>query len=192
MDVSLDPDKGSFCTVGPHFFTFGEPGPLKVNIGQLSKEELAQLMYNLKRGVLVADDKKELDLLVQPNYSTPQEVPIQEATVLPPVGEDAIEEDLKVLRELLSGNVNTVMRTAGDFRPARLRKLLELEEGGKARKGLISFLKSFVDSHVDSVRKAIGSKDLEPIDVLELRKLSTQLTDIVESEQEIVLLEKAK
>lgn len=186
MNVTLDPDKSAFCTIGKLAWTFGEPGPHSVDVSKLSEAEARQLLYNIKRGVLKTDDSSELEQLLdvapRPNYTTPNEVPLRK----PPKIEDALEEDVKELKKILASTVATIKKESQKLRPGRLRKLLALEEEGKARKSVLSFLSELVASHTQSVTSAIGSIDLISQDRLKINELSTQLTDIVESEVEEV------
>lgn len=186
MQVTLNPDKAAFCTIGATSWTFGEPGPHDVDLTKLSVQEANQLLYNLRRGVLSADDfselEKMLDLAPSPQYATPREVPIKE----PPKIEDALEEDKKELKKILSGNAASVKKIAQTLRPGRLRKLLELEREGKKRKGVVSFLSELIESHTKSVTANLGIDDMQAQDMVKVNELSTQLTDIVESEVEEV------
>jgi hypothetical protein len=195
MQVTLDPDRGAFCFIGQHAFTFGEPGPKEIDIEDLSPEEKKQLLYNLRRGVLIADDPDIVNRLAEPsNYATPDERPIErdkpiQITSLSP--QEAIEKDLEELKTLLKGKVATIKRQASDLRPARARKLLELERSGKSRKSVISFLEKLTSNHASMVTEKI-SEELVPKDRVQVTQLSTQLTDIVESEEEEVTINPAQ
>ncbi len=195
MQITLNLDRGSFCFIGQHAFTYGEPGPKEIDIETLSDEERKQLLYNIKRGTLIIDDDSVLSQLAESNAAaisqeSPriQQRPVQVQDLSP---EEAIEKDLEELKTLLKDEVATVKKEATSLRPARARKLLELERDGKARKSVVSFLEKLIDSHA-SIVTAKFAEELEIEDRVKTSQLSTQLTDIVESEEEQVTINPAQ
>jgi hypothetical protein len=186
MKLSLNVDKSAFCTIGQLAFTYGEPGPVDIDPTQLSEAEARQVVFNVKRGVLLADDLSPLESLLDMQPQAPQQQEQKVVRVQPPTIDEAIERDNKELKKLLSKNASTVKKEAAQMRPARLRRLLGLEEEGKNRKGVVSFINELLKGHTDTVAKSIGLDDLQAQDMVKVTELSTQLTDIVESEMEEV------
>lgn len=194
MEIALkNKEKVSMCMIGKHYFTYDEPGPKDIDLDSLSQSELNQLIYNARRGVLaVGDPKKLLEYTKQTpaaakSYSTPQERPIKQEPVQ---AEDAIEEDLKPLRELLRGSVNAIKRKVGTLTPGRVRKLLELEIQGKNRKGLKTHLNELLAKHAETVMGQVGDEDIGDKITAQgvAATTSPQVTDVVESEVEQVVM----
>lgn len=194
MQIALrDRERVSMCIIGPHTFTYDEPGPKDIDLESLSQQELNQLVYNARRGVLAVGDPDELLRLASKapataqSYSTPHEQPIPKEPVQ---GEDVIEEDLKELRELLRGSVSSVKRGVQGLTPGRVRKLLELELEGKNRKSLKTHLNEVLAKHAESVVGQVGDEDTgDKITAVGVANSTSPLvTDIVESEIEQVVL----
>ena len=192
MIFELNSEKSPFCTIGPFSFSFAETVH-EIDVDQLPDQYKQQLLYNVNRGVLETDDKKGLKALaqaMQPVTPIPQEqIPIKMGAVTKMAKSltvDPIKADLKPLRALLRQGVASVKKIACDLSPGRLRKLLELEMSLKKRKGVISFLEKLLDKHELSVTAAIGSGDDIIFNQLDPHSRSTQVSDIVESDVEVV------
>ena len=197
MRFELNIEKSPFCTVGPYSFTFGQEEH-EIDVDQLPDPLKRQLLYNINRGVLLSNDENGLAALagaMQPVTPVPQEqVPIQYQKVAEAVRvpvKDPIQEDLKPLRALLRKTVATVKKESASYSVGKLRKLLELEKDGKNRKSVISFLKEYLEKHELSVVARVGPPDdddsYKTLDRLSIDpRRSTQVSDIVESEEEQV------
>lgn len=186
MKIELNTEKSSFCIIGSYSFTFGQT-EYDVDPETLSPDLRKQFIYNLRRGVLLTKEAGALERLLEDEVQIEAPAtPAQQPQVLQPILSDSqrIEEDLKQLRKTLAGNIASVKAEAVNFRVARLRKLLELEKEGKARKSLISFLSELLDQHSSSVLSAVGSEDIGDSHQVDPQATSTQITDIVESEGE--------
>ena len=73
--------------------------------------------------------------------------------------------------------------------PSHDRRPLELEQEGKNRKKLLEFFSKRLEQHTEQVAEAKGTGgDLEAQERIQAETLSTQLTDIVESDEEQVVL----
>jgi hypothetical protein len=144
-----------------------------------------QLIYNVRRGILEAEDKEVLFKKGEQlpasskRMATPSERPVTEPAK-EFKSEEAIEEDLKGLRKLLKGPVASIQRKATDLRGGQIRKLLELEKVGKARVSLTVFLEELISKYSDAVTKAVGQEDLQAT-LPQVGNLS-QVSDVVESE----------
>ena len=184
MKFTLNTDQTIIYVAGRYQFTMGE-STHDIDPNHMTAEEKAQLLYGIKTNVILADSEvvSVLQPEDKPQYTTPQEVPV----VIPQKSiEDTLQEDLKELRAILEGNTASVKKKSALMRVGRLRKLLELESEGKKRKGVISFLNEVIEHHTGSVIEAVsdGSEDMQPQDVIQIKTLSTQLEDLVESEEE--------
>lgn len=189
MKVELNTDKSPFCTIGQYSFTYAEPAH-DIELESLSDELKKQLMYNLRREVLFTEEKEKIQEIVEsapaPRFVTPAEVPLVKPEIQQT--DDPVEEDLKSLRALLKGSVATIKRESKDFRVARLRKLRSLEEAGKNRKSLVTFLQEQLIQHQASVASVVAGPDIVGMHALDPQGLSTQVGDIVESEGEELVL----
>lgn len=190
MLVKLNEEKAPFCQIGSYYLTFGEPGPHDIDVDSLTEEQKKQLAYNVKRGVLETDEDVN-DLLDTPvQYSTPEERPIQKVQpIQAKTPDEIIADDIKELRALLRRKIPEVKKVAQDMRPARLKRLLELERETKARKGIMIFLNDLLALHESTVAARVGQDDVGGKHQIDLHAVSTQVSDIVESEEEEVTIE---
>ena len=189
MKVQLNTDKSPFLHVGPYSFTYETP-EYEVVVNELPEELKKQILYNLRRGVLKTEDKEEIKNLmdVQPDTPVPANViPIRPADVAESM-EDTIDKNRKMLKKILLGTIPSVKKEAALLRLGNLRNLKELEEEGKNRKKLVDFFDKRLDAHKTEVAEAKGTDDMNPGDRLNINVLSTQLSDIVESEEEQVFI----
>lgn len=195
MKFYLDTEKSPFCTVGPFSFTIGQEEH-DIDVEKMPDEYRKQLLYNATRGVLKTDDKEGLAALagaMQPTTPIPPvAAPIQYQQVAQRVNKvvkDPIQQDLKPLRALLRKTVATVKKEAASFPPNQLRKLMDLEEDGKNRKSVISFIQERLDQLQKEVAANIGVQDGDEDEYKMFEPMatdpnwSTQVSDIVESEQ---------
>lgn len=186
-----------FLIVGGCCFTIDTPGPFEIDVKALPPVERARLLYECRRGALACSEPKALIKICEPivpafkAYTTPAERPIDTAKV--PNLEDEkerIEEDLKDLRALLRETIPSIKKAASEMSASRVRKLLELEEKGKNRKGLKAFLGDLVKRGGDEVAKVVGDVDIgdifTPVGVRGVG--SKQVSDVVESEVKQVVL----
>ena len=192
MKLELNTEKSPFCSIGPFSFTFGQQ-ECDIDVDQLPDEYKKQLLYNINRGTLLTEDKEALASLVSSmQQATPvpvEQIPIQHNQVSQraeaPV-KDPIKEDLKPLRALLRGTVATVKKEAATYSIGRLRKLLELEKDLKNRKSVVTFLEEQLERHQNAVKAVVIGEDTGPVNQGDPFAQSTQITDIVESEEEEV------
>lgn len=201
IQVALaDRDKQSMLFLGePLNFTYDTPGPVTVNLDELSPTQKNQLMYNCRIGALAVSDK---DALLEacaalpaasPAFTTGHEQPVQKQEP-PKDAMRAAEEDLDKLKELLDAHHSTVKKNVVGLRPAQLRSLLELEQSGKKRKSVLKFLEEVVAKHADSVTSQLAEEgDLmdaprNAVFQADPGARSTQITDVIESDEEEVTL----
>ncbi len=190
MQVELNIEKSPFCTIGPYSFTYGHPEH-KVNTDKLTPEYKKQLLYNLRRDILRTEDKEAMTGLI--DDPTPQGPAL--VAVLPVSPDDVAEsmEDIvgkntRVLKKILLGTIPSVKKEAAIMRLGNLRKLRELEEKGKNRKRLLDIFSKHLEIHTTEVMEAKGNEDLESIDMVSVSNLSTQLTNVVISEEEQITI----
>jgi len=190
MKVELNTDKSPFLTIGPYSFTFGTPEH-NVAVEELNDELKKQFVYNIRRSVLKLENKEDIQKLLDvetPDTPMPANViPIRPTDVAQNM-EDTIDKTVKILRGILKGTIPSVKKEAATLRLGSLRRLLELEQEGKNRKKLIEFFQKRLSAHRAEVVQAKGTEDMQPVDAVQVDTLSTQLSDIVESEEEQVLV----
>ena len=191
-----NPDRIGFIIVAGNTFTYDEPGPNEIDVPALPPDQKNQLLYNCRRGVLACSEPDELVRLcetlmsIAKSYSTPAERPINATTSPLMEAVDPIEEDLKELKTLLEQKISVVKLQAVDLSNGRVRKLLELEISNKNRKGLKTFLNEILTKHTESVMNQVGNEDTgDKYSIATAGQVgSEQVTDIVESELEQVVL----
>jgi hypothetical protein len=164
----------------------------------LSVEHSKQILYNINRGVLRTNDKDGFTSLmkaVQPITPIPlEQIPLQTKGVVQKTQalvKDPIKENLKPLKALLRQNVSTVKKEVAVMSIGQIRKLLELEKETKNRKSVVNCLISKLEEHEIGVLNSVGVEDSLPVkeDLLKRDPMrSTQITDVVESEEETVVL----
>lgn len=164
MLLKLNERKASMLSIGKLYFTFASPGPHDIDIEIMDKPQLNQLLYNIRKGTLTTTESMQrlLELTEElpaasKRFATPNEQPLKMADqVLEPQGR--LEEDLKELKKILSGNVQTVKKAAGDMAPARVRKLLEIELNMKKRASVIQHLEKIINDHIQLVTQQLGTQ----------------------------------
>ncbi len=206
MIVRLDEERGSMVQIGNMRFTFLDPGPKEVDLYQLDKPRLNQLLYNLRKGVLRTNDKEEMRELLELTdqlpasrrlYSTPEEVPIDNNT--PPKFEVdkaflKIEEEERQIKKLLRGKVEVIQKDLVDLTSSQLRKLVDLEVLGKARASVIKFAEDLIVKEQLRVQQVVGTTPMNAAQNQEdltrgLKRVNLDnLTDVVESDTEQVVL----
>ena len=165
-----------------------------VDVEQLPPEYKKQVLYNINRGVLKTRDREGLKTLagaIQPFTPVPlEQIPIKYQEVAKrsaaPVT-DPMVADLKPLRALLRQTIPTIKKEAAVYGVSRLRKLLELEKGGKKRKGIVQFLTEQLEKHELDVVSMLGQVKETSFHQQDPFAKSTQVSDIVESEEETVV-----
>jgi len=192
-------DRQSMLFLGePLNFTYDTPGPVEVDLDQLTPTQKNQLMYNCRIGALAVSDKEALleacSALpaASPTFTTGHEQPV--AQTAPKDAVDDAKEELNKLKELLDAHHSTVKKNVGLLRPAQVRQLLELEQAGKKRKSVLKVLQEIVSKHSDSVT----SQFVQGGDLMDAPRnqvfqedsgaRSTQITDVVESDEKEVTL----
>lgn len=187
MKVELDVNKSPFISIGPYNFNYGQPLH-DIVVDDLPEELKKQFLYNLRRGTLKTTDREELKKLVDVPSPMPSNIiPIKNIDVSKSM-EETIEDNLKMLKKILSGTIASVKKEAATLRISNLRRLYELELQGKHRKTLVSFFQELMDQHTQQVMTAKGTEDMQPVDRLQLETLSTQITDVVESDEEQIII----
>jgi len=164
MLIKLNEEKTSILAIGGHHFTFADPGPVDIDIENMTKRELNQLVYNLRRQMLTTteDMTRLLELTKQlpassKSFQTPEEQPMKIAEgVLDPHGR--LEEDTKELKKILRGTTEQVLAASVDLSPARVRKLLDIELHQKKRAAVISHLERMVQTHTNRVSQTVGTE----------------------------------
>jgi hypothetical protein len=189
MKVSLNEEKSPFCTIGGYSFTFGTPEH-DIDIDQLLDAQKKQLLYNIARGTLQTDEPYK-DILGHTKFTplVPAEVKPIQATDVADSMDDILERQIKLMKRILTGTIPSVKKEAASMRLGNLRRLMELEQKSKNRKKLISFFEKRLASHTEEVKLFKGSEELEDSeDKVKTDQLSTQLTDIVESDEGLIVL----
>lgn len=181
----------------PLSFTLDDPGPKEVSIGALGPREKTQLLYNYRRGALLVreGDREEFLRLTQntpaaaKGYKTGTEVPIDPKQ--PP--KDALQRqgDLESkLRTFLKNHWSTIKRSIPDMDMTMIRNLRVLEQAGKGRKSLLKAFDAAIEAHAKSVQSKVAGPDISGmVHEVGLAPLpSTNISDVVESDEEEVLL----
>lgn len=193
ITVLLNKDEHGMCFIGSHMFNFDNPGPIQLDVNQLSTQELNQFVYNYRQGILFVENADELlqkakNLPAASNkFVTAKERPVQQKTE----PRDIIEQEELTFRKLLRGKIGDIKDTVAVMSPAKVRKLVELEKETKNRKKLLGYLQGILDEHTLAVTKKVGTEDaamFAPADLgLESRYLEN-VSKVVESDiTEVVL-----
>jgi len=177
MEVSLaNLEKHSMLFIGSVSLTSENPGPVTLDVDALTKEEAFQVLFNIKKGVLSATG----DLNPLQSKLNVEQKPVEAKQVVEK------KKDSK-LTKLLSKSIATVKREASDLSPADLRKLLDLEQNNKNRKGLIGFLTNLNSRHTDEVAENLEKiKENSDKEGLTAQTFLDDLPDVLELEQEEV------
>jgi len=201
MKVALaDRNRRSMLFIGPLSFSYDDPGPKEIELKNFSQDQIEQILYNWRQNVLVVDDESELKRHGQeapasaqgyaPLASPPP--PIDPAKPISKSPQETQEESAKQLRKLLSGRIPTIKAALPTLRMGELRKLLEIEKSKKARKKVIAMLEQIIKGHEKQVTDRVGASDLSDMAGIHAQDrvaaVSTQLSDIVESEVEQIVL----
>lgn len=166
--VSLNTDRHPMCFVGKYMFNFNEPGPVKIKVDKLSKNEINQFVYNYRCGILSIENVDELlnnaaGLPATSNkFKTSKEAPIQQK--IP--SRDIIEQDESTLKKLLREKIEDIKDTVAVMSPSKIRKLIELENSTKKRKKLLKYLQEILEQHTNSVKNTVGTKEITFRDVI--------------------------
>ena len=196
MKIILNRDRhGMLFMDGLPPLTFDEPGPVEINVEELSPLQFSQVSNNLATGVITSDHPEEmLYHSVAPVVSTTLVVP-QAVTEEKDINKIIEEQDNK-LKQLLTKTITTIKKTVPDLNASEIRKLLELEQGGKKRKSLVQFLAEAGVTHTEAVTNNVGSDGIDLVahaDVVKgglgLGQYSTNVTDVVDSEEEEVIID---
>lgn len=197
MKVMLNKDKhGMLFIDGLPPLTFDEPGPVEIDINNLTPSQFSQLSYNLLRGAIAVDKPEEMGHYARTLDPVVTETVVEEATTSKPKKiDEVIEEQELELKKLLNKTINTVKKSVPAMRAGEIRKLLALEKGGKNRKSLVQFLSEANEAHINAVTSHVGKKGIN-INAhkgivsggLGLGKYSKNLTDVVDSEEETVTI----
>ena len=186
MKFLLNKEKSSLLIFGDVIFTFDNPGPKDIDLNANS-HLVKQVIYNCRRGFLACEDPDALlametnSVIVSP---TQFNTPIPKHTPINP--QEATEEDLKPLKQLLKSKIATIKKELITMSPGRVRKLKELESNGKNRKKLIESIDKIITKHTETTKASVGRADIEgKIHAPEIGG-SPNVSDIVESEVEEV------
>lgn len=187
ISVSLNTDEYGMCFIGQYSFNFENPGPIQMDIDKLSNNELNQLVYNHRRGVLYINNIDELMSKASnlpansSKFSTTAEKPVQQK--MEP--RDIIEQEELVFRKLLRGKIEDIKDTVAVMSPAKIKKLVELEKITKNRKKLLTYLQGILDEHTTAVMKKVGPEDAityAPINLGLERRYLENVSKVVESD----------
>lgn len=181
----------------PLTFTLDDPGPKDVDISSLGPAEKTQLLYNYRRGALLVReaDREEFLRLTQDTpaaakgYKTGAEIPIDPKQ--PP--KDALQRQGELeskLKTYLKNHWSTIKKGIPDMDMSTIKNLRALEEAGKSRKSLLKAFDEAIEAHVKSVQSKVAGPDIGGmVHEVGLDRLpSTNISDVVESDEEEVLL----
>lgn len=191
MIFELEIDKTPFCSIGPYMFNYDEPKH-DIPVDEIDETLKKQFLYNFRKGILKSSAPDVVSRLadvsiVSQDPALTVAVPIREIDVTNSM-EDLIDENRKALKKILLGTIPSVKKEAATMRLGNLRKLTELEKEGRNRKKLISFFIQRLEVHTAQVNDSKGTEDLIPKDMILTSMLSTQLTDVVVSEEEEIII----
>ena len=175
MQITLaNPDRVPMCFIGPYRLTFENPGPVDVVIDTLGPAEKQQLLFNLQRGVLATREREEIHLLLP---TAQPAKPVKPA----PTPE---ENDAQELGKLLKKSVASVKKEAAGLRLAQVRRMLDIEEQGKNRKGLTKFFNELISKHQQEVMEKLGAEELDATQLPDIGLDESQLSAVTDSEEE--------
>ena len=181
----------------PLSFTLDDPGPKDVDIAALGHAEKTQLLYNYRRGALLVreTDREEFLKLTQDtpaavkSYTTGAEVPIDPKE--PPKNALQQQSELEVkLKSYLKSHWAAIKKEIPNMDMPTIKNLRVLEEAGKGRKSLLKAFDAAIEAHVKSVQSKVAGPDIAGmVHEVGLGNLpSTNISDVVESDEEEVLL----
>lgn len=185
LSFQLNPEKSPFCNIGEFMFS-EEMQKKEIDLEDLSIIHLQQFLYNVNCGVLLVEDYKKLLQFVKimtmdlPKNDTQKEIQPSSPQI------SFSKEDLKEMRSLLKKRVPTVEKESSSFSIRKLKKLLELEQEGKNRKKVVSFLDKKIEMHQNQIQEKINSSSTENTKEFRQKfpKESVLVSDVEESEQE--------
>lgn len=193
ISVTLNTDEHGMCFIGRWNFNFSQPGPRRIDVSELSVNEINQFVYNHRRGVLRIENLEELMSKAKelpaasPKFITGNEQPVQKKTE----PHDIIEQEELAFRKLLRSKIEDIKDTVAVMSPAKVRKLIGFEKETKNRKKLLKYLQNILDEHTKSVTKRVGSEEaimFAPVDLgLERRHLEN-ISKVIESDIEQMVL----
>lgn len=197
MKITLNADKHPFYSVGKVLaLSYEVPGPVDVDLAQLTQQEQSQIVYGIKTGVLITDQP-----LVEnkPTYSTPHQAPIKQVlTVDEPSMNETLEAEAQEIKKFLSGAVATVKKRLGEVKSIRqLKRLFSYETANQARPTVLAAIQSLLDAHTAQVAAVTGTEEVTNTLESTRGKLMegtrglvnlANLTDVVESEEETILI----
>lgn len=166
MKIKLNEDKSSMCGIGKKvFLNFENPGPIELDPKTLDRQELGQLVMLIRMQHVLVSDVDELNSILeglqksapQPATAkpTPVTAPAREVTI-----EDLQEQDTAALKKILAGSMASVKKDIAALPPSKIRKLLELERQGTARKGIINLATELLAKHQEAVTAKVGTEDI--------------------------------
>ena len=175
MELALkDSEKHSMLFIGKQIaLTPENPGPIAININSLSREEVQQVLFNVRMGIL----STEFDLsLLEKRLGLKAEVKAI------PKKTESTKKDTD-LKKLLAKKIGVVKKEASELAVSDLRKLIDLEQSGKNRKSLVPFLSEMYSLHADQVASKLESleKNSEK-DELTAQSFLDDLPDVIESD----------
>jgi len=203
INVKLNDENASMCFVGKISLNFMNPGPVEIDLNELSEAELNQIVYNVRKEVLLVDDKKELLKKTKKlpassdKFKTSAEKPIEQPKF--EEHKDLIQQDELDLRKVLRETVPIIMQKVEQMSVGQVRRLIEQEVQLKNRKKLVTYLKDIVRDHEQSVTNKLGNGDMN-INDTKINKKHTGLakeywnniSEIVETDVEQVVLNPAE
>jgi hypothetical protein len=171
-------EKHSILFIGSQIaLTPENPGPVAVNIDSLTREEVQQILFNVRMGIL----STEYDIsLLEKRLGFKTEIKTEVRTV--PKKIESIKKDTD-LKKLLAKKIGVVKKEASELEVSDLRKLIDLEQSGKNRKSLVPFLGEMYSLHVEQVASKLDSlgKNSEK-DELSAQSFLDDLPDVIESD----------
>ena len=188
MKFLLDTSKYGFLMVAGTVWTGDDPGPKEIDLDQLSKAEVEQLMSNCVRGFLKVEDPDGFLAYAQQD-TIAKVVPPPPVIPSPPIPvpldpEIAPKTNGEKFSSILKQRAASIKKLLPSFSIGQLRKLEELEKKGKSRKGLLKELSAMLAKHSESVSKSIDTSGTgEERFLVGVNGInSPNVSDIVESE----------
>ena len=167
MQVRLNETRASMVQIDTHFLTFRNPGPVDIDLDKLDKSRLNQLLYNIRKGVIVKPPEDEMHKLLaltnqlpaaSNRFVTPEENKLnnEDSSRLMTLSRMAEEEDK--LKKVLKGNIDTVKKEVGTMSLSQVRKVLDIEVHTRNRPSLVKWLDTLVQSHTNQVTRDLYAK----------------------------------
>jgi len=165
MKITLNTNQTPFVFVpGVHDFTFSDPGPIDVNLKDLTEEQFNQLLSQVRRGHLVSDNPKGFQTFRKEKTT--------------PIFKEKEVSTEEILAKLLRENVSTLKKKIPELNTSWIQKLLEIEISGKNRKSVVQLCQTILQKHQAEVAAAVKSG----ISIEDLAKDS----NVVDSEEKTV------